>query len=381
MENRAGVYIKQLSGEAEYKSFVPTPLQRVVLGDFNDEFYNLLSEASRKIGILDNLSSKIPNVDLFIGMYIRKEALLSSQIEGTQATLDDILDPEAEENKNLNVAEVINYIKATTFAMERLNEIPLCNRLLKETHAVLLSGLRGNDKNPGEFRHSQNWIGAAGSTLKTARYIPPAPLDMEEAMSDLEKYFHEGNSSLNDLIKIALIHYQFETIHPFLDGNGRIGRLLIALYLHEKAILTAPVLYISYYLKLNRVEYYDRLMEVRKKNDYEQWVAFFVRAMKETADNAIDTIEALVALREKDEVLIKTLGRARSRAEKVYNYLLKSPIIDLQKTSHELGIGYNTVARAIDDLSLLGIVEKSENAKRNRLFSYTKYLEILRKDT
>lgn len=381
MKNRAGTYLPQLSGEAEYKAFLPTPLQQIALNELGENFLGLLSQASRQIGILDNLSSRIPDVDLFIGMYIRKEALLSSQIEGTQATLDDILDPEAEENQNLNVTEVLNYIKATNYAFARLDEIPLCNRLLKETHSVLLSGLRGDEKNPGEFRHSQNWLGAAGSTLKTARYIPPAPIDMQQAMSDLEKYIHDESADLDDLIRIALIHYQFETIHPFLDGNGRIGRLLIALYLHYKKILTAPVLYISYYLKLYRVEYYDRLMQVRRSGDYEQWVRFFIAALKETADNAISTIEQLAALREKDEGTIDGLGRASGRAKKIYVYLLKSPIIDLAKTSRELGMGYNTVARAVDDLVRLGILHQGENVRRNRVFSYSAYLNILRKDT
>ena len=211
-------------------------------------------------------------MDLFVSMYVRKEALLSSQIEGTQCTLDDILNPLMEENTNRNVSDVVNYIKATEFALNRLHSLPLCNRLIKETHAVLMEGVRGQEKSPGEFRYSQNWIGGQGSTIQNARYIPPNPEDMQTAMSDLEKYMN-GDDLLDPLIQAALIHYQFETTHPFLDGNGRVGRLLITLFLMEKGILSRPALYISYFLKMNRIEYYDRMTQVRKTGDYEQWVS------------------------------------------------------------------------------------------------------------
>lgn len=216
----------------------------------DEEIIFLLVKANRTLGILDALSSRIPNINLFVSMYVRKEALLSSQIEGTQATLDDILDPELENNTNSNVADVINYIKAVWYATNRLQELPLCNRLLREIHKVLLEDMRGGEKNPGEFRYSQNWIRSQGSTLKNATYIPPNPDDMEIAMSDLEKFIN-CEDDLDALIKIALIHYQFETIHPFLDGNGRIGRLLITLFLREKQLLNYPTLYISYFLKRN----------------------------------------------------------------------------------------------------------------------------------
>lgn len=270
---RAGIFVNNLAGEMAYRSFRPAPLPPI---DFqiDDEMIEALTLATKAIAVLDTLAVHIPNVNLFVSMYVRKEALLSSQIEGTQATLEDVLDPMIEKNTNQNVADVVNYIKATEFALSRLKSLPLCCRLLKETHAVLMEGVRGQEKNPGEFRTSQNWIGAAGSTLRTARYIPPNPSDMLEAMSDLEKYIN-SEDSLNVLIQAALLHYQFETIHPFLDGNGRIGRLLITLFLIEKKVLKTPALYISYYLKQNRIEYYDRMSEVRNKDNYEQWVKFF----------------------------------------------------------------------------------------------------------
>lgn len=263
MNNRAGCFITNLSGEMAYQSFRPNPLPPEPPIEMSNEMIAKLVDANRKLATLDGLSSRIPNMDLFVSMYVRKEALLSSQIEGTQCTLDDILNPFAEENTNLNVSDVVNYIRAEEFAIDRLQTLPLCNRLIKETHAVLMEGVRGQEKNPGEFRYSQNWIGGQGSTLRNARYIPPNPEDMINAMSDLEKYMN-GEDSLDPLIQAALIHYQFETTHPFLDGNGRVGRLLITLFLMEKKILSTPSVYISYFLKMNRIEYYDRMTQVRK---------------------------------------------------------------------------------------------------------------------
>ena len=266
MNNRAGCFITNLSGEMAYQSFRPNPLPPEPPIEMSNEMIAKLVDANRKLATLDGLSSRIPNMDLFVSMYVRKEALLSSQIEGTQCTLDDILNPFAEENTNLNVSDVVNYIRAEEFAINCLQTLPLCNRLIKETHAVLMEGVRGQEKDPGEFRYSQNWIGGQGSTLRNARYIPPNPEDMMNAMSDLEKYMN-GEDSLDPLIQAALIHYQFETTHPFLDGNGRVGRLLITLFLMEKKILSTPSVYISYFLKMNRIEYYDRMTQVRKTGD------------------------------------------------------------------------------------------------------------------
>lgn len=380
MQNSAGSYKKQLNGKMQYKSFLPTPLQNIILDTPDDETLSLLAQAQRSLGILDGVSSNVPNIDLFISMYIRKEALLSSQIEGTQATLDDILDPAAQANQNVNVADVLNYIKAINFALERMNTLPLCNRLLKETHEVLLSGIRGSEKNPGEFRQSQNWIGGAGSVINNASYVPPSPEDMLQAMGDLEDYLN-AESNLDLLMKASLIHYQFETIHPFLDGNGRIGRLLFTLFLCDKKVLSRPALYISYYLKLNRVEYYDRLMEVRRTGNYEQWIKFFVRAIAESAKDAVETINKLSALRQINTEKIATLGRLAQSAKKLYNYIELSPIIEINKTSKELGLSFNTVAKAVENLCLLGILRQTDSGSRNRTFAYEDYVAILRKDT
>lgn len=380
MENRAGYYRTNLSGEMAYKSFVPNALPPVPPIDMSEEMVSLLVKANSQIAVLESIATRIPNVDLFISMYVRKEALMSSQIEGTQATLEDLLDPMIDANMNRNVSDVVNYIKATEFAVRRLKELPLCNRLIKETHEVLMSGVRGQEKNPGEFRYSQNWIGGQGSTLKNARYIPPSPEDMTLAMSDLEKYIN-ADDDLDALIRAALIHYQFETIHPFLDGNGRVGRLLITLFLMEKNVLTIPALYISYFLKKNRVEYYDRMSEVRAKGNYEQWVKFFLQALLESAEDAIATIDELVMLHDKNADLIAKMGRASKNAMLVFKYVESNPIIEIQKTSEALGIAYNTTSSAVNRLVDIGILTQTTNANRNRTFAYEEYLAVLRKGT
>ena len=380
MSNRSGEFKTNLSGEFQYKSFLPKRLPPEQPLDFDDEMLRLLADSNRSIGILEGISKQVPNIELFVSMYVRKEALLSSQIEGTQATLDDILDPNIEENTNQNVADVINYIKASKRAISRLNELPICNRLLQEIHAVLMEGVRGSEKNPGEFRRSQNWIGPAGSTLKNAKFIPPNPDDMNAAMSDLEKFINEEDE-MDALVKVALIHYQFETIHPFLDGNGRIGRLLISLFLIERKILSHETLYISYFFKRNRIEYYDRLMEVRLKGNYEQWIKFFLLAVYESSQDAIATIEALVRLHEKNNDAVLKTGKASKTILKVFNYIESSPIIDIKKTSLELNISFNAASNAINKLIDLGILKQTENVRRSRVFAYEDYLEILRKDT
>lgn len=381
MENRAGYFINNLSGDMAYKSFKPSPLPPTPAIEVDHDMLQKLVEANKKIALLEGLSSRIPNMDLFISMYVRKEALMSSQIEGTQCTLDDILDPLIDLNTNQDVFDVVNYIKATEFAINRLNSLPLCNRLIKEIHAVLLEGVRGQEKNPGEFRYSQNWIGGQGSTLQNARYIPPNPSDMIDSMSDLEKFIN-NDDTLDPLIAAALIHYQFETTHPFLDGNGRVGRLLITLYLMERKILTTPALYISYYLKMNRVEYYDRMTEVRRTGDYEQWIRFFLQAFSESAKDAIDTIDKLSALHEVNISKLNDLSaRQKNNVLKVFTYLESNPIIDIGKTATAIKISYNTVAKVVSILEEKGILRQTRKAGKAKIYSYMDYLDILRKNT
>ena len=380
MNDRAGYWKTNLSGEMAYQSFVPSPLPPTPPIEISEDILEQLIKANSQLAILESVATRIPDVDLFVSMYVRKEALMSSQIEGTQATLEDVLDPLIEDNTNRNVADVVNYIKATEYAIRRLHELPLCNRLLKETHAILMEGVRGQEKNPGEFRCSQNWIGGKGSTLRNAKYIPPSPDDMTEAMSDLEKYIN-ADDRLDGLIRAALIHYQFETIHPFLDGNGRIGRLLITLFLMEKKILTTPALYISYFLKKNRVEYYDRMTEVRSKGNYEQWVKFFLQALAESAKDAIAAIDELTALHDKNVDLVAGMGRASKNAMLVFRYLEANPIIEIGKTAEALGITFGTAANVVERLSSAGILEQTTTGRRNRTFAYKDYLAILRKGT
>ena len=285
-----------------------------------------------------------------------------------------------EVNANLDVSDVINYVKATQYALKRLKSLPLCCRLIREIHEVLMENVRGQDKTPGEFRYSQNWIGPANCSLKEARYIPPNVEDMQKSMSDLEKYMNE-NVDYDPLIRAALIHYQFETIHPFLDGNGRIGRLLILLYLMEQELLTKPVIYVSYFLKRNQIEYYDRISEVRKTGNFEQWVKFFLEAVSKAASDSLESIHQLSELHDTNIEKLPKTTRSKDNLRAVFDYIEQYPIIDIKRTAKELDVSYNTVATAVMKLVGLGILQETTNAARNRVFTYEAYLRILRKDT
>ncbi|MDD3058507.1 MAG: Fic family protein [Sphaerochaeta sp.] len=380
MENRAGSFTSNLYGEMAGQSYLPFPLPPNPAVMTDDEMMQLLVHANRWIAKLESIASLIPHIALFVSMYVRKEAVMSSQIEGTQCTLEDVLDPNLESNANRDVADVIKYIKATDYAINRLQELPLCNRLIRETHAVLMNGVRGQEKCPGEFRTSQNWIGGEGVSLNKARFIPPHPDDMVVAMSDLEKYMNAPDT-LDVLVRASLIHYQFETIHPFLDGNGRIGRLLITLFLLKQKSLTTPALYISYFLKKNRMEYYDRLTLVRTKGEYEQWIKFFLRAVSESAQDAYENIIRLAKLHDEHVARIVALGRARLTALRLFSYLERNPIMEIKRTAQSLGLSFNTVASAVNRLVDIGILVQSGGDKRYRTFNYKEYLDILREGT
>lgn len=378
--SRAGEYVSNMQGEMAYRSFRPAPLPPDPGLEINDELLKLILEANRVLQQLDLVARLIPSTELFISMYVRKEALISSQIEGTQCTLEDVLDPEADINTNLDVADVINYVKATQYALERRSALPLCNRLLRETHQILMEGVRGQEKNPGEFRRSQNWIGPVGCTLRDARYVPPNVEDMQEAMSQLEWYINES-SSYDPLVQAALIHYQFETIHPFLDGNGRIGRLLILLYLMDRQLLHKPVLYVSYFLKKNQIEYYDRISEVRRSGNYEQWVKFFLEAVSAASSDAVASIEKLSQLHDRNISILPKTNRSTDNIRILFDYLEEHPIVDITRTAAALGLSYNTVSSAVKKLMELGILQETTNAARNRVFAYEQYLAILREGT
>lgn len=376
MKERAGYTKKNLTGELAYFSYVPSPLPPSPPIELKGNLLSAFIESKAHLRVLDNLSSHVADKNLLIYMYVRKEALLSSQIEGTQATLEDIFSTNDAEGVSLDVLEVSNYVEALDYALGRLSSLPLSNRLLKETHAILLQSGRGSEKSPGEFRRSQNWIGESGSSLKNAAYIPPSPEDMERSMNDLEKFMNEEDG-IDPLIKIGLIHYQFETIHPFLDGNGRIGRMLIPLYLVEKKEISSPILTISYFLKESRYEYYDRMSEVRQNGDYEQWLLFFLKCLSSCALSTIESIEKTekLLLLDKEKILLK--GKSRNLLP-LFLYLFKHPIIDIPQASKDLSLSFNTVAKGVNSLMEMGILKQRKSQKRNRSFIYQDYLDILK---
>ena len=323
----------------------------------------------------------LPDIDLFVSMYVQKEAVISSQIEGTQASLIDVLQKDRNNEKIKDTEEIVNYIKATNYAFKRLEELPLCMRLIKETHSVLLSGVRGNEKSPGEFRKSQNWIGYTGCTLNTASFVPPSPEEMEHSLSDLEKYIHE-DSSISNLIKTALIHYQFETIHPFLDGNGRMGRLLIVLFLKERGLIEYPVLYLSYFFKKNRNRYYELLNNVRIKGEFEEWIKFFIEGICEISEDAISSIQKIIKLKKIDMEKIRNIPKGNiSSLLLVYDYLLKHPFLETEDIRLLSDLSKPTVNKLLETLTELEILELVEEKKRYKQYVYKKYVDILSEGT
>ena len=379
IDNGQGFLRKNLSGEAEYQSFVPAPLDNVIPIDLSEETVRLLGACSRKLGELEGMLRFVPNAQMYLAMYVRKEALLSAQIEGTQCTFDDILNPENTELVQRDVADVVNYIKATEYAVERMNELPLCMRLLREVHTILLSGVRGSEKNPGELRSTQNWIGPGGSTLKNAAYIPPNIEDMNDSLRDLEKFINKAGD-VDPIIKASLVHYQFETIHPFLDGNGRLGRLLITLSLMNDHALSAAVFYPSYQLKLRRSEYYEHLMAVRENGEYAKWVGFFCDCLLTSAEDAVGSLERLVNLHNANTALInESLGRSATNGQRLLELLEGNPIVDVAFVVEKLDIARTTASNLVKDFVDLGmLVQREKEKQRYRTFLYEDYLGILR---
>ena len=361
----------------QYKSFEPTLIDTEWHLD-SGALALLLSQADQKLGELNAFSQLIPDVDFFIKMHVLKEGTESSRIEGTQTNIDEAVQKEAYINpeKKDDWQEVQNYVQAMNTAIAELNNLPLSNRLLKNAHKILLQGVRGKHKQLGEFRVSQNWIG--GSSLADAKFIPPHQDTVLELMSDLEQFIHSQNSNLPHLIKIAILHYQFETIHPFLDGNGRIGRLLITLYLVDTGLLVKPTLYLSDFFEKNKEHYYDNLTLVRTKNDLVQWLKFFLEGVRATAENAIQTFKEIIALRASIETKIITLGKRQLLAKNVLQYLYSQPITDTQSIATALNISVTTVSRLLNDLVRLEILIEQTGFKRNRVFAFEQYLKLFR---
>jgi Fic family protein len=365
---RAGRLIQQIEG---YRAFIPAPLPPDPSLNFDAEMIGLLSKADRALGRLDGITSILPNPDLFVAMFVRKEAVLSSQIEGTQSTLDDVLQFELnEEGVDLpkDIGEVVNYVNAMNYGLGRLNDLPLCLKLIKEIHDRLLRGVRGGEKTPGDFRRTQNWIGPSGCTLKTANFVPPPVHEMLSALDNLERFLHDADS-FPVLVHCALAHAQFETIHPFIDGNGRIGRLLITFLLCQREILHRPLLYLSSYLKAHRAEYYDRLMAIRLSGDWEGWIKFFLRGVFQVSQAAAVTARKILELREQHRQKVKVQPL-------LLDYLFEQPLVSIQMVQDRLGCAFPTATKYVEQLAEEGLLRETTGYQRNRRYRFDPYLVL-----
>jgi len=373
-----GTYTATAVAGETVRAFVPAPLPPTPAIELTGARQRLLERALLACGRLDAITALLPEPDLFLYAYVRREAVLSSQIEGTQSSLSDLLMFELDQAPGVpfdDVTEVSNYVAALEHGLARLREgFPLCNRLLREIHARLLASGRGAQKQPGEFRTSQNWLGS--TRPGNAQFVPPPPQDVEPCMSALERYLHAPDAP-GALVKAALAHVQFETIHPFLDGNGRVGRLLIALILHHDGVLRQPLLYLSLYFKQHRAEYYRQLDAVRHTGDWESWLDFFLEGVEQTATGAVDTAHRLLALFQQDAVRVRTLGRSAANALHLFDALRRRPVATIGMLAQQTGVSFATAARHVEALVQLGILRELTQKSRERVFAYQGYLDIL----
>jgi Fic family protein len=376
MRHRAGRRIAQPTG---YRAFHPAPLPPQPPVRLEGGLQALLSQADRALGRLDGSIQTLPNPDLFVFMYVRKEAVLSSQIEGTQSSLQDLLAAEAHvlaPDRPRDVDEVVNYVNAMNHGLHRLHELPVSVRLIREIHHRLLQGVRGARLTPGELRRTQNWIGPAGCTLNEATFVPPPPYEVPIALGALENFLH-ADSELPQLIQIGLAHAQFETIHPFLDGNGRVGRLLITFLLCQREILIKPVLYLSHFFKQHRAEYYERLQAVRDAGDWEGWLAFFLRGVVGVSREATETARRILALREDHRARVTTgLGRAAGNGHKLLEHLYQRPIVSVADVEELTGTSYTAANNLVSRMVELGVLVEATGYRRNRLFRYQAYIDL-----
>ncbi len=364
---RAGRLIHQIEG---YRAFIPAPLPPDPPLAFDAGMIGLLSKADRALGRLDGITSILPNPDLFVAMFVRQEAVLSSQIEGTQSTLDDVLQFELdEEGTDLpkDVGAVVNYVNAMNYGLGRLKDLPLCLNLIREIHDRLLRGVRGGDKTPGDFRRTQNWIGPSGCTLKSASFVPPPVHEMHPALDNLERFLHDSDS-FPVLIHCALAHAQFETIHPFIDGNGRVGRLLITFLLCQREVLHRPLLYLSSYLKAHRAEYYDRLMAIRLSGDWEGWLKFFLRGVFLVSQAASDTARKILELRERH--------RQKIKVQPLLDYLFEQPLVSIPMVQNRLGCAFPTATKYVEQFAEEGLLRETTGFQRNRRYRFDPYLAL-----
>ena len=374
--HRAGRYIQQLTG---YRAFVPASLPPDPPLAYDGELQTLLSTADRDLARLDAIASLLPNPDLFVAMYVRHEAVLSSQIEGTQSTLEDVLAFEADalrDDTPKDVSEVVNHVRAMNHGLARLSELPLSLRLLREIHAELMQGVRSGDNSPGEFRTSQNWIGGPGSSLATAAFVPPPPHELMNALGALEHFLHDARTTVPLLVRCGLAHAQFETIHPFLDGNGRVGRLLITLMLCEDGALSRPLLYLSLYLKAHRAEYYDRLTAIRTQGHWEAWLAFFLRGVSVTSRVAAQTAHDIVALREQHRAAVVKNGKALVLLDALY----RQPTVSVNNVAQLLSCTFPTAAKLVREFAARGWLRELTGYERNRLWRYQPYLDLFHRE-
>jgi Fic family protein len=372
---RSGRFVKQ---PQNFRAFIPAPLPPEPPIDMDQELIRLLSSADRALGRLDGVSTILPNPDLFVAMYVRHEAVLSSQIEGTQSTLEDVLEYEIDAHGRdvpRDVEEVVNYVNALNYGLRRLRELPLSLRLIREIHAQLLRGVRGAERTPGEFRQSQNWIGPTGCTVATATFVPPPVHEMQTALGDFERFLHDTHYPA--LIQCGLAHAQFETIHPFLDGNGRVGRLLITFLLCQREILQLPLLYLSLYLKSHRAEYYDRLTAVRTDGNWEGWLKFFLKGIFEVSQSATETARAVLELRENHRQMITgALGGRAALGVRLLDVLFEQPIVSVSFAEQRLECTYVTANKMINQFMKLNLLHEITGGQRNRRFRYQPYLAL-----
>ena len=366
---------------SDYDCYVPKSLNEIMI-NFDNELINLLSEANRYIGKLSEISRFLPDKDIFISKFVEKESAVSSQIEGTQATLEDVFQiNKRDEKSRKDTEEIVNYVHALNYGIKLLEKLPVSIRYLKEVHKVLLQNLRGSDRNAGELRSSQNWIGPQGSTLKNATFIPPSPDKMRETLYYLEKYIN-SKIELDPLIQAALIHYQFETIHPFLDGNGRLGRMLIPIFLNEKGILNDPILYISLYFKMNRSEYYELLMNVRFRGKVEGWIKFFLKGIVETSKSLIEAIENISRLNiETNEKILSLNIKNKEIYFETIKYMYEHPYFDSGDLIRHFKLSKPTILNIIKTLERLKIISPTSNKKRYVTYRFDDYVSILEQGT
>lgn len=371
---RAGTYVHQLAG---YSAFIPKPLPPDPPLELGGKLQVLLSQADRAVGRLDGSIETVPNPNLIVYMYVRKEAVLSSQIEGTQSSLQDVLVAEAgAQPSSDDVSDVTNYIAAMTHGLQRLQELPVSLRLVREIHEKLLQGVRGSHLTPGEFRRSQNWVGPSGSTLTDAAYVPPPPHELSQHLSDWERFLH-ADHGLPLLVRIGLAHAQFETIHPFLDGNGRVGRLLITFLLCEAQVLTKPVLYLSHHFKAHRSEYYERLQAVRDAGAWEAWLEFFLSGVVEVSKQATQISRSVLQLREQHRTAItEQLGRAAANGHRVLERLYETPFVTVNEVVQITGTTYPAANEMVSRLVTAGILQEFTGQQRNRKYWYRDYVKL-----